>query len=126
MYDGDIAKRHAGGTEYPSGPGRWADEIEQHIIRAYFRLVRATGQPDRPGWITVAKLGPLEVRLTRVPGRMSGPTLRYSGWRFSPRPAPPRWKASAASTSTTGNWLPPHGSSFVPFRLMARVPDQDQ
>jgi hypothetical protein len=67
MYDGDIAKRHAGGTAYPSGPGRWADEIEQRIIRAYFRLVRATGHSGRPLWVTVAKLGPLEVRLTRVP-----------------------------------------------------------
>jgi hypothetical protein len=67
MYDSDIAKRHAGGTEYPSGPGRWADEIEQRIIRAYFRLVRATGHSDRPRWVTVARLGPLEVRLTRVP-----------------------------------------------------------
>ena len=40
MYDGDIAKRHAGSAEYPSSPGCWADEIEQRIIRAYFQLVR--------------------------------------------------------------------------------------
>jgi hypothetical protein len=66
MYDGDIAKRDAGGTEYPSGPGRWADEIEQRIIRAYFQIVRATGHSDRPQTVTVARLGSLEVYLTRV------------------------------------------------------------
>jgi hypothetical protein len=85
MDDGSIAKRHAGGNEYSCRPGRWADEIEQRIIRAYFQLVRATGHSDRPQTVMVARLGSLEVRLTRASGedvRSDAPPFRLEV--FSP------------------------------------------
>jgi hypothetical protein len=54
MYGSNIAKRHTGRTECPSSSGRWADEMEQRLIRAYFRLVRAADHSDRLRTITVA------------------------------------------------------------------------
>ncbi len=79
MDDGDIAKRHAGSNEYSCRPGRWVDEIEQRIIRAYFQIVRATDHSDRSRTVTVAGLGSLEVRLTSASGedvRSDAPPFR--------------------------------------------------
>ncbi|MBA1154575.1 hypothetical protein [Microvirga mediterraneensis] len=61
-----------GGQPYPAPAAiRWtrtdADEIEQGIIRAYFRLAGTSNERNGSRTVTVIRAGAMEARLTEAP-----------------------------------------------------------